>query len=228
MNFSTTYKNILESGGEFSITVDLDSAATQDVSVPLVLTGSATNGTDYIISTTTLIIPAGSTSNTFNINIQDDVLFESDEVIYIDLGEPTNAVLGSATRYTVNVEDNDLPVCEVGTHMLTVGPNSLNWSLTNEGEALIFTGGSVSWIDAGGNKPKLTEIRFSGSVVFSGREKPTSLSYSAWKPFVQLGTTNLLVNFDGTLGVGSHALVGQFQNASDGTTCSLTESFQTH
>ena len=228
VNFSSTLTNILESGGQFAISVGLDSPATQDVSVPLILSGSATNGADYTISTTNLIIPAGSTSSSFTITLQEDTLFESDETIYIDLGEPINAVLGTATRYTVNVEDNDLPICEVGTHMLTVGTDSLNWSITNEGEALIFTGGSVTWIDAGGNKPKLTEVRFSGSTVFSGSEKPTYLPYFAWKPFAQLDTTNVLFNFDNSLGVGTHILVAEFQNAGDGTVCSVTESFQIH
>ena len=29
-------------------------------------------------------------------------------------------------------------------------------------------------------------------------------------------------NFDGTLGTGEHVLVGNFQNAGDGTSCNLT------
>jgi hypothetical protein len=116
----------------------------------------------------------------------------------------------------------------VGTHLLTVGTDTLDWSITNQGEALIFTGGSVTWIDAGGNKPYLTEIQFSSSIVFSGSEKPTFYTYSAWEPFAQLDTTSMFFTFSQALGVGEHVLYGEFQNASDGTACSLTETFNTH
>ena len=228
VNFPIIQIDKLESGGLFSVNVQLESTATQDVTVPLLLAGSATNGTDYSVSTASLIIPNGSSSNSFNINIIDDTEFESDEVIYIDLGAPTNAVLGSDTRFSVNIEDNELPVCEVGTHMLTIDTDGFSWSVTNEGEALIFTGGSVTWIDTGGLKPRITEIQFSGSSVFSGSEKAPNYSYSAWESFGELDTTSVQFAFDGTLGVGQNILIGEFQNASDGTTCSLTETFQTH
>ena len=228
VNFSSTQINKLESGGLFSINVQLGSPATQDVFVPLLLTGSATNGSDYSISTTSLVILSGSSSSSFNINIIDDAQFESDEIILIDLGVPTNAVLGSDTRFTVNIEDNELPLCEVGTHMLTINTNGFSWSITNEGEELIFTGGSVTWIDTGGLKPRLTGIHFSGAPVFSGDTKAPNYSYSAWNSFAELDTTNVQFAFDGTLGVGQNILVGAFQNASDGTPCSLIETFQTH
>ena len=226
VNFSSTQINKLESDGLFSVTVSLDAIATQDINVPLILGGTAANGSDYSISTTSLVIHNGTSSNTFAINITDDTQFESDETIYIDLGEPANAVLGSNTRFTVNVEDNELPVCEVGTHMLTINTDALGWSVTNEGEALVFTGGSVTWVNTGGLKPRLIEIRFSGESVFSGSDKAPDFTYSTWKPFGELDTTSVQFAFDGSLGVGQHILAGEFQNAANGTTCSLTESFQ--
>jgi len=228
VNFSTTQIDKLEGGGQFTINVHLESTATQDVTVPLLLTGSATNGSDYSVSTTSLVISSGTSSSSFYISIIDDTQFESDEVVYVDLGEPTNAVLGSDTRFTVNIEDNELPLCEVGTHLLTINTDGFSWSVTNEGEGLIFTGGSVTWIDAGGLKPRLTEIQFSGTPVFSGDSKAPNYSYSAWESFAELDTTSIQFAFDSTLGVGQHILVGEFQNASDGTTCSLTETFLTH
>ncbi|RLD95186.1 MAG: hypothetical protein DRJ13_14400 [Bacteroidetes bacterium] len=175
-----------------------------------------------------MVIPGGTSSSSFNISIIDDTQFESDEVIYIDLGEPTNAVFGPDTRFTVNIEDNELPLCEVGTHLLTINTDGFSWSVTNEGEELIFTGGSVTWINTGGLKPRLTEIQFSGTPVFSGANKAPYFSYSAWESFAELDTTSVQFAFDGTLGVGQHVLVGEFQNASTGTTCSLSETFQTH
>jgi hypothetical protein len=228
VNFAISQVDKTETAGQFSVTVTLDDLATQDVIVPLLTSGDAIDGTDYTISTSSLVIPGGAISHSFDITIIDDTIFESDETILVDLGTPTNAVLGTDTRFTVNLEDDELPLCEVGTHLLTVGTDSITWSVTNEGEALVFTGGSVTWIDKGGNKPKLNDVLFSGSNVFSGSEKPTYYSYFAWESFAQLDTTSLEFAFSESLGVGEHVLVGDFQNAVDGTTCSLTETFQVH
>jgi Flp pilus assembly protein TadG len=228
VDFAISQVEKVESAGLFSVTVLLNTPATQNVSVPLVLSGTAAQGADYSLSASALTIPAGAISASFDITIIDDSQFEPEETIVVDLGSPTNAVLGSDTRYTVRIEDDELPLCDVGTHMLTVGADSLNWSITNKGEELIYKGGSVNWTDAGGNKPRLIEIRFSGSVVFTGDEKPSSFYYSATETFAELDTTSVVLSFDDNLGIGPHVLVGNFVNASNGTSCSLTEAFQTH
>jgi hypothetical protein len=155
----------------------------------------------------------------------DDSLYDPDENIIIDLGAPTNATLGSANQFTVDIEDDEIPLCEVGTHLLTVGTDSIVWSITNEGEALIFTGGSITWPAYTPNQPRLTEVRFSGIPVFNGSEKPPAYSYFAWEGFSSLDTTNVAFFFDGITGTGDHILVGNFQNAGDGTTCNLIETY---
>ncbi len=228
LNFVIGEVNKLETSGTFSVLVTLGSTATQDVTVPLNLSGSASNGSDYTISTTSFVIPSGSSSNSFDITINNDSIYDPDEKIIIDFGIPVNAVLGSNTQYIVNIEDDELPICEVGTHLLTVGTDSIAWSITNEGEGLNFTGGSITWPEALPNQPNLEEIQFSNNTIFSGSEKPTYYSYFAWESYAQLETTNITFLFDGVLGIGDHILVGDFQNAVDGTTCSLTEVFQKH
>jgi hypothetical protein len=195
-----------------------------DVTIPLILSGSA-SGSDYSISTTSVVIPAGDTSNSFDITLIDDSIYDPDEQIVISLGAPSNATLGVADQYLVSIEDDEIPECEVGTHMLTVGADSLNWSVTNEGEGLIFTGGSVTWPEASPNKPRLTDIHFSGNSVFAGSQKPTSYSYFAWESFLALDTTTISFSFNGTLGSGNHVLVAKFQNATTGSTCNLTETY---
>ena len=53
--------------------------------------------------------------------------------------------LGSPSSFTLVIEDNELPPCDVGIHLLTIGTDSINLSVVNEGEDVIYTGGSVSW-----------------------------------------------------------------------------------
>jgi len=228
VDFALTLVDKLESAGQFSVTITMNTPATQDVTVPLILSGSASNGGDYSLSTSTLTIPVGAISTSFDISINDDAQFEPEETIIVDLGSPTNAVLGSNTRFTVRIEDDELPLCEVGTHMLTIGTDSLTWSITNQGEELIFKGGSITWIDSGVNTPRLIEIRFSGNVIDSVNVKPPLYSYTSLESFFELETTTVQYSFGGNLGIGQHVLLGNFANVSDGTPCSLTESFQTH
>lgn len=225
VNFIGSHVDSVEDGEAISISVNLSLTSVHDVSIPLVLSGSASQGADYTISTSTLVIPAGNSSGSIVISFVDDSLYDPDENIVIDLGEPTNANLGSVTRFTVDIEDDELPLCEVGTHLLTVGTDSLVWSITNEGEALIFTGGSITWPETLPNQPRLLEIQFSGSPVFNGDQKPPSYSYFAWEGFSSLDTTTTAFFFDGPTGTGDHVLVGNFQNAEDGTTCNLIETY---
>lgn len=228
VSFEGVLLNKIENQGSFNINLNLDKTSTQDITVPLVLSGSATLAGDYTISTTSPIIPAGSNNVSFTVTLVDNATYETDENLIIDLGSPTGAVIGLPNRFTVNIEDDELPPCEVGTHMLTVSTDSISWSITNEGEALIFTGGTITWPETLPNQPYLSEIDFDGNVVFSGGIKPPTYAYSASDGFSQLDTVSVVFSFDGPLGIGTHILQGNFQNASDGTTCSLTENYTNH
>jgi hypothetical protein len=223
VNFVNSAKSVSEDAGPFSISVELSAPSVNDVSVPLLLSGSAGQGSDYSISSTNLVIPAGSLDAQFDISMIDDLQYDPDEKIYIDLGNPTNAVLGSPNRFTVSIEENDLSPCDVGPHLLTIGSDSIALSIVNEGEAVTFTGGSITWPKATGNNPSLTLISFAGSNVFTGSENPTFYAYSAWEGFSSLGTEVVNYQFDSVLGSGDHILVLDFQNLSSGDTCSLTE-----
>jgi Flp pilus assembly protein TadG len=226
--FTSVSRTVLETHGAVVVTVEMDKPATQDVTVPLILSGSATLNTDYQISTENLFIPSGTTSRTFQITILDDMFYDPNETVGVRLGTPVNAALGSPINYILLIEDDELSTCEVGSHLLTVGSDMFSLSIVNEGENLQFTGGTVNWVNAGGNKPYLISASFAGVGVFSGSEKPTSYSYSALVDFASLDTQAVTYYFDGSLGAGTHSIVSNFQSPIDGSTCSLTETFTVH
>jgi hypothetical protein len=228
VNFTQSYSAVSEDTGTVLVSVSLSALSVHDVSVPLNLSGSAGQGSDYSISTSNLVIPAGSSSGEFVITVIDDSVYDPDERIVVDLGIPANAYLGSDTRYTLDIEDNELSPCEVGAHLLTIGTDSISLSMVNAGENVIFSGGSITWPEASSNQPRLTEINFSGTVVFSGSEKPTYYSYFTWEDFNSLATESISYQFDSNLGGGDYTLVGNFQNTVSGTTCTLTEVFTNH
>ena len=225
---SSNNKSVGEDAGSVSVSVDLSVLSVHNVSVPLTLTGSASQGSDYSISTTNVVIPAGSINATFQITVTDDNQYDPNENVVVNLGTPTNADLGSPASFTLAIEDNELPSCDVGVHLLTVGTDSFNLSLVNEGEDVIYTGGSVSWNESKSNQPRINQITFAGSVVYSGSDKPTSLSFGAAENFSSLATESIQFQFAGTLGGGTNVIVSNFQSAVDGTVCSVTETFTTY
>ena len=68
-------------------------------------TGTA-DSSDFIGIATGVRIPSGVASVTFDINIHDDLLDESDEQFSLTLSNPSNGALSGATT-TVIIKDND-------------------------------------------------------------------------------------------------------------------------
>ena len=222
VQYTTSGQTALETGGSVSLNVQLSNPAAQDVTIPLSYSGSATQDADYTVSTTSLVIPAGSTSGAFSVGILDDAAYDPDEQVEVSLGSPTNAVLGSPSTHTITIEDNDLQPCNVGTHLITVGTDAITWSLVNDGESVIFTGGSVSWPKSKGNDPQLTSVSFAGATVWTGSEKPGTIVYSASESFSSLANEQIVAQFAASLGSGTHTLTANFEHTGTGTTCSET------
>jgi Flp pilus assembly protein TadG len=95
-----------------NIGVRLLPAQTVPVSVPFILSGTALQGQDYTMGTSSpLVIPAGSTSANITVNLIADSVYERDESVVVELGNPTNAVLGEPNVHTLTIlNDTPLPV----------------------------------------------------------------------------------------------------------------------
>ena len=75
-------------GETAKFTVSLSQPAATDVTVKLTYSGTATDGSDYT-AVTSVTIPAGQTSTTFDLSTIDDALAEGSETITISVGEIT-------------------------------------------------------------------------------------------------------------------------------------------
>lgn len=89
--------------------------------VPIVVSGTATRGTDFeltdgagmVLTGDTLVIPAGSSSATLYVRVYDDSVLESSESIVLELalsnsfGVLQNALLGQITTHTVTLTDDE-------------------------------------------------------------------------------------------------------------------------
>ncbi len=101
------------SGAESSTTVNLnvqlsvvdnDNPTTVDYSVT---GGTATNGTDFSLSSGTLTFAAGSTSENISFTVSNDATDEDDETFDVTLTNPSNCNLQSPFKHTYTITDDD-------------------------------------------------------------------------------------------------------------------------
>jgi hypothetical protein len=126
-------------GGTATFTATLSNPSSEDVTVEYVSSsGTATDGTDFTtITTTTLTIPAGQTSATFDLVTTEDTTDEANETGTITLQNASNATItgDTTTADFVITDDDDTPsitiadqsVDEAGTATFTAtlsGPSS--------------------------------------------------------------------------------------------------------
>jgi len=89
--------------------VSLSSAVNRDVTVTYT-TGNdlALAGADYVAATGQVMIPAGSMSVTFSIDVLGDTLFEPNETFFVRLSNPVDATISDGTGFGI-IKDNDSP-----------------------------------------------------------------------------------------------------------------------
>lgn len=222
VEFQKASQSVMESDGSVSVAIILDAPSSQTISVPLSYSGSATATTDYESPPSSIDISPGTTSTTLTINLVDDEIYDPSEDILISMGSPTNAVLGDQREHTINIVDDELSPCSVKSTLLTVGTESITWTLHNAGEDISFVGGSVKWPESSNNNPRLKKIYFAAAEVYSGNDKPGTVTYAASEAFSSGADADLSVLFGDVLGKGEHRLTANFKNQNTGDTCSQT------
>lgn len=122
---------ISEATDTVALTVALNntsgSATTVDYAA---VSGTATSGSDYVLASGTLTIPANELSSTFNIDITNDLIDEADETVVIQISNPSNANLGTNNTITLTIEDNDTsPTIEFADPTSTVNEGTSQFDL---------------------------------------------------------------------------------------------------
>jgi F0F1-type ATP synthase beta subunit len=90
--------------------LQLSAASSREVTVHYSVSGSALGaGTDYSMTASPIVIPAGDTSFSIVVDVIDDTLDEEDETITIALDLAINASVGVPDTHTITILDNDEP-----------------------------------------------------------------------------------------------------------------------
>lgn len=105
----TAQSNTETNGTDLTITAELSTVSGRAVSVPFSVNGSstATDSSDYTITSSPLSIPAGSTTADITVTILGDTTDEDNETVIVDMGTPTNATASGNTTHTVTINDDD-------------------------------------------------------------------------------------------------------------------------
>lgn len=125
------------SGSSFAaFTVSLSATNAQTISVAYTSTnGTATAGSDYTALAGSLIFLPGETIKPVTITIKGDTLAEPNETFFVNLSNPTNAILTQASgRATILNDDNlSLLITRTSTQV------TLSWSTNSAGYVLTTT-----------------------------------------------------------------------------------------
>jgi uncharacterized repeat protein (TIGR01451 family) len=103
-------------------TVLLSPGSTNWVSVRFAsANGSATAGADYVATDGLLIFAPGVTSQTVQVPVLGDTLYELDETFLVNLSSPTNAVLASSQGVGTILNDDPVPALSIGDASVVEG-----------------------------------------------------------------------------------------------------------
>lgn len=108
IELSSDSDTLSEDSGTISITATLNSEASQDLSVPLNFSGEATQGSDYSVSASEIIISSGESSGSISISGLQDQSIEGPESLIITLQEGAGfLVLSGVLEVSVLDDDSD-------------------------------------------------------------------------------------------------------------------------
>ena len=127
VSLSLTGSPLAENNGLATVTATLDATASQNVTVNLSFTGSATFAVDYSASNTSIVIPAGSLTGAITLTGINDSSFEGNETVIVDVTGVTNATENGAQQVTATITDDDpfTPFTIVGSTLTIAGtPNN--------------------------------------------------------------------------------------------------------
>jgi len=136
LQFSGPDFGVAENAGPAVITVSRTGGSDGAVAVDYASSdGSASAGNDFTVASGTLNFADGQVSDTFNVAILDDPVYEGDETLTLSLSNPTNsATLGNPASATLTINEND-PVPAAGSLQFSAA----TYTVDEAGPAVVVT-----------------------------------------------------------------------------------------
>lgn len=122
VNLSVDDNTISEPSGEAIVTFGIAAAHSQSITVEFALSGTATEGDDYTLSTSSpVVIDVGSSTASMSITATDDATFEPAETIIVSLGSITNGESGTSSELTITLTSDDSAASSGMLQLMGVG-----------------------------------------------------------------------------------------------------------
>ncbi|KPA18747.1 Na-Ca exchanger/integrin-beta4 domain protein, partial [Candidatus Magnetomorum sp. HK-1] len=133
VSWSPATQSIAESAGSANLTLVLSSTSDVDAIVGYTITGGTASGNnvDYTLTYGTVRISAGSTTASITCSIINDTVDEDNETVLLSFNSYSNVTAGTATDYTLTIEDNDAAP--------TIAWTSTAYSATENAGTLVIT-----------------------------------------------------------------------------------------
>lgn len=90
-----------------SISLELDAPVFQNIEIPINVSGTALEGTDYIYGQNKIIVPTNTLSFTTSLTILNDTSLEADEDFIIEIDSSSPLPIGDIGTHTLTISDND-------------------------------------------------------------------------------------------------------------------------
>ncbi len=94
VTFTVASRQVEENAGKATVGVELSAVSGRDVTVPLMVGGTAKTPGNYTIAQNPVVIKAGQRSAAITVNVVDNGVNEDDKTVVVSMGVPTNAVQG--------------------------------------------------------------------------------------------------------------------------------------
>ena len=107
VTFTTASQQVKESAGTAAIGVELSAISGRDVTVPLLVSGTAKTPGNFTMPSGPVVIKAGTKSATVPVQVAVNGLNEDDKTVVVSMGVPTHGVQGKTTTSTVTIVDTD-------------------------------------------------------------------------------------------------------------------------
>ncbi len=116
VTIAATDANAAESGTDLgTFTVSRTGSTASALTVTLIISGTATNGTDYVTIATTVTIAVGSASAIVQVTPTDDTLLEGTESVVLTVAANAAYTIGAANSGSVSLADNEVNLIPKGS-----------------------------------------------------------------------------------------------------------------
>ena len=181
--------------GQFTLT--RTGATTSALTVNVLISGTATNGTDYTNIPTTATFAVGSATAVVNLNVIDDSLEDGTERAILTVGAGTGYTVGTTPSATISIADNDTPSTNIFFYD-SFADNNNGWTLGTEWEigsakTSLNTGGTAFFPDPEEDNTPTSDNGVAGVVIGGNASIIPHDFYYLTSPVIDTSTANKLV-----------------------------------